>query len=397
MTFTIASFNAKNLISPDKVYYPFEYLTPEAYAWKQDWTSDQLLRLDADIVGFQEIFDEAALRDVITECDEKGLEINRVSQPGRDKKYRRRALYRNLRYRDYGADAELIFAPNMHSREEDGRRRPGVALLSRFPVIESTVVQDLTGMTLSTDLQDLTGADAGSWQLRSLSRPVLRAVLDIDGREVAVFNAHLKSKHGEHARSADGTRAAEDLLAYDPAARAMGSLRAALRRMGEAMVLREMALAELQTGRPVIVLGDMNDSVNSVSSEILSGELPFKNYSWMRRHDAAKEHDRYTPEENDQIQASVRNVLLESAERMFVRRAQRDMIYTAAFNGVYESIDLILLSRHFQDGHADCIAQLEYLTCLNDHLTDGSFEEAPYNKLASDHGQLVASLSWIDD
>ena len=33
MGFTIATFNVKNLIGPDKVYYPFEYLTPEAYAW----------------------------------------------------------------------------------------------------------------------------------------------------------------------------------------------------------------------------------------------------------------------------------------------------------------------------------------------------------------------------
>ena len=68
------------------------------------------------------------------------------------------------------------------------------------------------------------------------------------------------------------------------------------------------------------------------------------------------------------------------------------MIYTAAFNGVYESIDLILLSRHFQDGHPDQIGRLEYLKCLNDHLTDGGHAEAPYNRLASDHGQLMATI-----
>lgn len=397
MAFTIATFNAKNLISPDKVYYPFEYLTPEAYAWKRDWTSDQLLRMDADIVGFQEIFDQEALHEVIAECDEKGIEINQISQPTRDKKYHRRAIYRNLRYREYGSDAELLFAPNMHSREEDGRRRPGVALLSRFPVIEHEVIQDLTDNALETSFRDLAGGVAGEWRLANLSRPILRAVLDVEGREIAVFNTHLKSKHGEHEIEADGSRPAEDLLNYDPAARAMGSLRAALRRMGEAMVLRKLILAELAQDRPVIVLGDMNDSVNSVSSEILSGEHPFKNYSWMRRHDAKQEHDRYTREENTAIQASVRAAMLESAERIFVRQAQRDMIYTAAFNGVYESIDLILLSRHFQADHSDQIGQLEYLVCLNDHLTDGSFNEAPYNKLASDHGQLIATISWLGE
>lgn len=395
MAFTVATFNVKNLISAGKVYYPFEYLTDEAYGWKVDWLSDQLLQMDADIVGFQEIFDEASLRDVIGECDTKGREINEISQPGRDKKYRRRAIYRNLKYTAYGANMQLAYAPNMHSREEDGRRRPGVALLSRFPIMSAEAVQDLSDHPMQAQFQTLAGGDAGSWRLDALSRPIQRVVLDVDGHELVVLNGHLKSKHGETERAPDGSRPAENLLAYDPMARAMGAMRAAVRRMGEALVMRSMILEELATGRPVILLGDMNDSLTSVSSEILAGERPFKNYAWMRRHDAERENERYSDEENTQIQTAVRSAMLESAERMFVRKAQRDMIYTAAFNGVYESIDLILLSGHFQEGHADQIARLEYLQCLNDHLTDGSFEEAPYNKLASDHGQLVATLSWL--
>ncbi|MFK7944910.1 MAG: endonuclease/exonuclease/phosphatase family protein [Paracoccaceae bacterium] len=395
MAFTLGTFNVKNLISPNKVYYPFEYLTDEAYGWKVDWLSDQLLQMDADIVGFQEIFDEPALRDVISECDAKGREVNEISQPRRDKKYRRRAIYRNLKYTEYGPKMNLAYAPNMHSREEDGRRRPGMAVLSRFPIMSAEAVQDLSDHPMQTQFQTLSGEDAGSWRLDALSRPIQRVLLDIDGREVVVLNGHLKSKHGETERSPDGTRPAENLLEYDPMARAMGAMRSALRRMGEALVMRGMILEELAAGRPVIVLGDMNDSLTSVSSEILAGERPFKNYAWMRRHDAERENERYSEEENTQIQAAVRGSLLESAERMFVRRAQRDMIYTAAFNGVYESIDLILLSAHFQQGHADQIARLDYLKCFNDHLTDGSFEEAPYNKLASDHGQLVATLSWL--
>ncbi len=393
MAFTIATFNVKNLIGPEKVYYPFEQLTPEAYAWKRDWLSDQLLQMDADIVGFQEIFDEPSLRDVIAECDEKGGEINQISQPGRDKKYRRRALYRNLRYRSY-EDAKLVYAPNMHSVEEDGRRRPGVAVLSRHPVIEHESIQDISGEPLETPLSQIGGAEAGTWRLETLSRPILRVVIDVDGVPVTVLNTHLKSKHGEVYPNRDGKRVEEDLLTYDPFGRAFGAMRATLRRMGEALVLRRIILAELATGRPVIVLGDMNDAANSVSSEILTGEVPFKNYSWMRRNDARHENDRYSDEENEQIQEAVRAVRLTSAETMFTRRARRDMIFTASFNGVYESIDLILLSRHFQDGHADQIGRLDYLQCFNDHLTDGSFEEAPYNKLASDHGQLVATISW---
>ena len=35
---------------------------------------------------------------------------------------------------------------------------------------------------------------------------------------------------------------------------------------------------------------------------------------------------------------------------------------------------------------------MEYYSELNDHLTDGSHSEAPYNKHASDHGQVMAHM-----
>ena len=50
--FTIASFNVKNLIGPDREYYEFQTYTPEEYAWKEDWLANQILSKDADIVGF---------------------------------------------------------------------------------------------------------------------------------------------------------------------------------------------------------------------------------------------------------------------------------------------------------------------------------------------------------
>jgi hypothetical protein len=83
---------------------------------------------------------------------------------------------------------------------------------------------------------------------------------------------------------------------------------------------------------------------------------------------------------------------LASAERLFVRKSLRDMVYTSAFGGVYESIDQILLSRHFHPDNDGRIADMDYFSVLNDHITDGSHPEAPYNKLASDHGQIKAHL-----
>ena len=116
--------------------------------------------MDADIVGFQEIFDAEALADVVADCDAKGHEINEISQPTRDKRYRRRAIYRNLKYTPYGKAPNLVVAPNLHSREEDGKRRPGVAILSRFPIVETQIIQDLSADPVEIRFDQLGGGVA---------------------------------------------------------------------------------------------------------------------------------------------------------------------------------------------------------------------------------------------
>ena len=141
-----------------------------------------------------------------------------------------------------------------------------------------------------------------------------------------------------------------------------------------------------------MVLGDFNDGEHAVSSEIIAGERPFRNYSWMLRHDAKHAQDRYSKKEAEEITEKVDRVRLHSAEKLFVRKSLRDMVYTSAFGGVFESIDQIFLSRHFHPDYARKIGEMEYFSVFNDHLTDGSHPEAPYNKLASDHGQIMAHM-----
>ncbi|WP_146348083.1 endonuclease/exonuclease/phosphatase family protein [Phaeobacter marinintestinus] len=390
--FTIATFNVKNLIGPDKEFYKFLKYTPEEYAWKLDWMADQVLSLDADIVGFQEIFEEDALRDVITEADRRGEASNAASVPGPSKRYHRKAIFRKLEYTPYG-DSALAFAPNA-SDGGPGKRRPGLAIVSRFGFAEPPVVIQDLDEPLTIPMSALGGeAGAGQYTLRRLSRPIQMARIPVGNMVISVFNCHLKSKLGEYIRP-DGAAFAREavLTSYDPVGRAMGSLRSALRRMAEAWVLRKLIVAELDKGRPVMMLGDFNDGEHAVSNEIISGEMPFRNYSWMLRHDAKSPSDRYSEEENKQITEAVDRVRLRAAEKMFVRKSLRDMVYTAAFGGVYESIDQIYMSRHFDETYEKALGEMEYFSVFNDHLTDGSHAEAPYNKLASDHGQIMAHM-----
>jgi len=383
--FTIASFNVKNLIGPDQEYYTFQQYTPEEYAWKRDWLADQVLAMDADIVGFQEIFEEAALRDVIAETDARGAAANEASLPGPSKPYRRKAIFRKLRYEGYET-ASLAMAPNA-SDGAPGERRPGLAILSRFGFADAPlVIQDLeTPLEIRFDALGAPGKEAGRYRLTRLSRPILRVRVPVGGQVISVFNCHLKSKLGEF--RGDGS-----LLDYDPVGRALGSLRSGLRRMAEAIVLRQAIVADLREGRPVMVLGDFNDGEHAVSSEIISGEVPFKNYAWMLREGAEHATDRYSKEEHLTITSEIEAVRLHSAEKQFVRRSLRDMVYTSAFGGAFESIDQIYMSRHFMPDQEGSIGEMEYFSVLNDHLTDGSHAEAPYNKLVSDHGQIMAHM-----
>lgn len=72
------------------------------------------------------------------------------------------------------------------------------------------------------------------------------------------------------------------------------------------------------------------------------------------------------------------------------------MVYTSAFGGVFESIGQIYMSRRFVREAGGDLGEMEYFSVLNDHLTDGSHAEAPYNKLASDHGQIMIHLALND-
>ena len=157
--FTIASFNVKNLIGAEKEYYKFQTYTPEEFAWKLDWMADQLLTMNADIVGFQEIFEEDAMRAVIDEASERADTLNAASVPDKSKRYHRKAIFRKLKVDPY-SDAALAFAPNAADTGEPGQRRPGVAILSRFGFEgQPEIIQDLDE-PLRIPFQPLRGLDA---------------------------------------------------------------------------------------------------------------------------------------------------------------------------------------------------------------------------------------------
>ena len=216
-----ATFNVYNLAPPGaKLYDNLLPLTAAEYEAKLDWTARQLDLLDADVIGFQEVF----------------------AQPVLDQVLARTRRYRAAQHAGFDADPG------------NGRLTPGVALVSRLPLAGPAVEYPAfpAGVTLPP----------GSGDGDCFARPVLHARIVLPDRAIAeVLVVHLKSRRPDYRNGACSTEALPHALA---------NLRSLIRRGTEAVALRVL-LSGLPRGAPRVVLGDFNDVANSVTTAIVLG------------------------------------------------------------------------------------------------------------------------------
>lgn len=226
----VASFNLLNFALPSTVFYGKQQYSPEEYAQKKAWITMQLTKLNADIIGFQELFDEQALREVIEE----------------------HPLYKG---------AIIV----MGARKGGS---PGVALVSRFP-IQST--------SIHTHFSEKLEVEGMIVPFESFSRPILRVRVELQkGLNVEVFVAHLKSKRPLIPEGVNRHAALEI---------SKGKARSLLMRAAEANALRTILMDTLEhRDTPVMVLGDLNDTHTAVTTRIISGEAPPR--YWPMEHKA---------------------------------------------------------------------------------------------------------------
>ncbi|CRK57942.1 Endonuclease/exonuclease/phosphatase family protein [Alloactinosynnema sp. L-07] len=225
MILKVGTFNVLNLALPGVPYYPDERPYSDAeFDKKATWIGEQLRRMDADIVGFQEIFAEAALREV---CSRSGV----FTDP-------------------------TVVAPGA-----DGASGPKVGLISAYPLAEPAV--SITDFPAGVNA----AVDGIALPVGTFSRPVLRARVAVNPTlTLTVFVVHLKSK-----RPIRDTTAPE----HDPREEALGKARSLIRRTAEAAALRFLVLDEIVgNNRPAVVLGDLNDGPRAVSTEIVTGDAP---------------------------------------------------------------------------------------------------------------------------
>ncbi|MBD1852034.1 endonuclease/exonuclease/phosphatase family protein [Leptolyngbya sp. FACHB-711] len=221
-SFRVGTFNLYNLLLPNIPYYENRRYSIAEYERKKQWIAAQLNRMQADIVGFQEVFHQEALEEVLT-----GIPT-------------------------YEGAALITGDPN--------GEKPRVALVSRFPVLRYEVI-DRFPAAARFDLEDIL------IPLDRFARPVIQAEVAITNSLVCtVIVVHLKSKRPVISEGKDR---------HDPIEIVKGQTRALIQRAAEAIALRVLLVEVLQkTRHPVILMGDINDGDRAVTSRLISGDPP---------------------------------------------------------------------------------------------------------------------------
>lgn len=220
-----ATFNVCNLALPGVKYYEDQIpYSAEEYDAKITWIAQQLDRLDADVIGMQEIFSQAALKDVLAKTK----------------------TYQHAHHVGFDPDP---LADHL---------TPSVALISRLPVSAgATVFRQLPN--------DLAIALPGNDRpITHFTRPILHAQIEASPElKINVFVCHLKSKMPDYRSDADDTH---------PDQTGIAMLRSLIRRGTDALGLRAL-LSDLEKEKraPIIVMGDFNDGADAISTQMVMG------------------------------------------------------------------------------------------------------------------------------
>ncbi len=225
-TLMVASCNLLNLALPGRAFYANqEPYRSDEYERKLNWLGSQFARLNADVIGVQEVWDEAALKAAVGRSGLHGVEA-----------------------RSPGAESGALGTPR-------------VGLLTRLPI------EDIDSVADFAPGQAVQVPELG--EHARFERPVLRARLRLkQGARLHVLVVHLKSKRPKFLQDAQG-RTSEDTS--DPQVAARATLRSMLMRASEAAALRKLVVDITRASHePLILLGDMNDGPFSVTSQMIA-------------------------------------------------------------------------------------------------------------------------------
>ena len=308
LTLQVATCNLLNLAAPGHLYYPNQdpYDSAEA-GRKTQWLGVMMARLNADVLGVQEVWDESALRAAV---HASGLRYTTAVAPGAEN----------------------------DDKNKGASGTPRVGLVTRLPLLELE-------STTHFEAADHVPVPEVGLQTR-FERPVLRARLQSKhGQTLQVLVAHLKSKRPKFLQNAQG-EVTENR--DDPAVVARATLRSLLVRAAEACALRRLVVEITQrTREPLLLLGDMNDGPHSVTSQMI----------------AANQAVSYDKGTRDTALFHAWDVQTDAA-------LKRDVAYSHVHQGWPELLDQIWVSEEFVATSQRAIGDVRRVDVFNDHLQE---------------------------
>ncbi|GAA5189625.1 endonuclease/exonuclease/phosphatase family protein [Ferrimonas gelatinilytica] len=326
----LATLNLFNYLAPPGAFYdPHNIYTETQWQQKQAWLSRYIGRLEADIIGFQEVFSPEALQRQMSE----------------------------LGFPHFAA----VQAPEV----EDAfiHRRPPVALASRFPIDEVAPVVPCNHALAAMGLTGFT-----------FSRSPLRARIRVPGfGPLLIYVVHLKSQRAE-LLGEEGEGAKDGRWPLWLAPKLSGWLAARQRTAEAALVVADRNRQDLDL--PCVVMGDFNDGPDSEALSLFQ---------------AAKRAP--LPLAAQGLSESVqRNLLqrlaLQDAYALALRPMPRP--YTHFWGPVGSTLDHLLLSCAFDPAYGQSLGQVDWVTTLDDHLLRN---DAEGDKQCSDHAAVMAQIS----
>lgn len=333
MKIRLGTFNLFQFVEPPYSWYTKkDKFNQKQWSEKTTWIKNQILKMDCDIIGFQEVFSRKALRVLVKELGFTYFKVVDVAK-----------LSKNNRYKYVTTT---------------------VAIASKYPISNIQVVEVHLP---SIEKHHFEG-------VFHFSRIPIKAMIKLPNKkELLVYVCHLKSNrlnefeyifHEHHSLEHK-----KELVSKALEGKYSKSLK---QRLCEASSL----FFDIQKykNQPTVLLCDLNDKEFSITIDALSNH---------KYHEVKSKENLVLHDASYQYKKEVYNPHPEAKEAK--RKA------TSYFVGKGNVLDYIFISDHFNQNNKDNIGQVTNYTVLDDHLQenkDGSL-------LQSDHAQVVCELTFL--
>ncbi len=328
-----ATFNLYNLQLPNVPMYRGNTYTEAQYKAKIKWTAAMLKRIDADIIGFQELWDPAALQ---------------------------------AAFKEAGMADDYKFATKLFTRSIG----TALAVKKTHKLVSKTWIKDFPKELVLKKRKSTSTSGVPDYKISIsasyFARPILRVRIKPtqgtkNAPEMTVYVAHFKSKLPI---SLDKEESKKPTIKKHQTA--IGSALSTIRRTAEAAALRVILTNEMKgNNKPVVVMGDLNDTEHSVTNTLVTGDPNYRLASFRRTGNT--------------------DVGLFSSSSLQEYRSLRDVNFTHQFKGRHETLDHILVSEQFYDYSKKRKWSFNELKVYNDFLDDE-------DRATGDHGVVTSEF-----